>query len=116
MDYYKKAYDYIIGEVSNPEFYLFTDNIHWCKENLPFINANYIDWNPKKGNFNYIDMQLMSMCKNNIIANSTYSWWAAWLNNSPGKCVIAPVKWFNNNTIKYSIDILLPENWIKILT
>ena len=57
-------------------------------------------------------MRLMSLCKHNIIANSSFSWWGAWLNNNKEKIVIAPQKWFNSNKMDYS-DII-PEKWIKI--
>ncbi len=109
INYYQKAIDYINKHVDNPCFFIFSDNIEWARENIKIINANYIDWNKK--NESYVDMQLMSMCSHNIIANSSFSWWGAWLNNNKNKIVIAPEKWMPD--INTEIN-LLPENWIKI--
>ena len=64
------------------------------------------------GDKNYEDLRLMSVCKHNIIANSSFSWWGAWLNDNPDKIVIAPKKWFNNSSVKN--DELIPEKWIQI--
>ena len=109
-DYYVKAIKHIQLKVDNPEYFIFSNDISWCKKHLKLLDATFIDWNIGKQNF--IDMQLMSYCKHNVIANSSFSWWAAWLNNNENKMVFAPKKWRNdiNNT---SIDIL-PEQWIKI--
>lgn len=113
-NYYKKAIKYIIGKVENPKFFVFSDDIKWAKEefktycgSLDFI---YIDWN--NGVNSYIDMQLMAACKYNIIANSSFSWWGAWLNNNPNKIVIAPKKWTINDSELQ--EIKLPKEWIKI--
>jgi hypothetical protein len=109
INYYQKAISYINAHIDNPYFYVFSDNIEWAKENIKDINATYIDWNKKDKS--YIDMQLMSMCNHNIIANSSFSWWGAWLNIHKDKIVIAPEKWMPHTNIE--ID-LLPEKWIKI--
>ena len=111
MSYYESAIEFMKLKIKNPVFFIFSDDIEWCKENFKLDNCYYIDWN--KGEENYRDMQLMSLCKHNIIPNSTFSWWGAWLNNNPNKIVIAPEKWFNDcANMKYS-DII-PETWIKI--
>jgi len=109
IHYYQKAISYINAHIENPYFYVFSDNIEWAKENIKNINATYIDWNKKDKS--YIDMQLMSMCNHNIIANSSFSWWGAWLNNHKDKIVIAPEKWMPHTNIEIE---LLPEKWIKI--
>jgi len=111
LEYYKKSIKIIKGKIENPTFFVFSDDINWVKENLKISNkVYYIDWN--KWNKSYEDMRLMSLCKHNIIANSSFSWWGAWLNSNKEKIVIAPKKWFNSNIRDYS-DII-PEKWIKI--
>lgn len=112
IGYYKQSLAYIrqISE-DNARFYIFSDDIAWCKENLAQdfgTSVVYVDWN--KGIDSYKDMQLMSLCRYNIIANSSFSWWAAWLNNHPDKIIIAPRKWTNTG---YGNYIQLPE-WILI--
>lgn len=101
LDYYLKAVDIIRMRVDNPVFYVFTDNPDWVKENLKGINYTLVEGNPAIGWGNHFDMQLMSYCKHNIIANSTYSWWGAFLNNNPDKIVIDPKYWFNPKLKKY---------------
>lgn len=110
IDYYNKALIYIFKEVDKPNLFIFSDDIKWCRDNMRYDCPIYfIDWNI--GSNSYIDMQLMSYCKHNIIANSTFSWWSAWLNNNDNKIVIAPSR-ITNNKIDF-ID-LVPSYWIKI--
>lgn len=113
ISYYKKAIEYIASHTSNPYFFIFSDGIDWVKENLDLtgFNHHFIDWN--KNEESYIDMQLMSLCKHNIIANSSFSWWGAWLNNNPDKLVIAPAKWYKGDTGVYP-DGFLPKEWITL--
>jgi hypothetical protein len=106
IEYYNKAVGYI-GE--NKHYLIFSDDIEWCKNNLNFIkNKTFIF-----GNSDFQDLYLMSLCKNNIIANSTFSWWGAWLNNYKNKVVVAPELWFGNE-VNYNTYDLIPNNWIKI--
>lgn len=112
LDYYKSAIK-IIKEKVNPNLYLvFSDDIAWCRENLTDCFSDtqviYVDWN--RGADSYRDMQLMSCCNHNIIANSSFSWWGAWLNQNPDKIVISPSHWMNGGGW---IDII-PEDWITI--
>lgn len=108
LDYYKKAIEHMAKKVKNPHFFLFSDDIEWVIKNL---KLNYpftvVDFNQEKG---WLDMHLMKNCKHNIIANSSFSWWGAWLNENPEKIVIAPKKW---NTKKQKSDTI-PKNWIKL--
>lgn len=107
IDYYKEAIK-IIGE--NNHYLIFSDDISWCKINLDFIpNKTFI-----VGNLDYQDLYLMSMCKNNIIANSSFSWWGAWLNKNENKRVISPLEWFGPVYSTYNTNDLYPEKWIKI--
>ncbi|WP_347988040.1 alpha-1,2-fucosyltransferase [Methylomonas sp. AM2-LC] len=110
LDYYDLAIQYIANHVLDPVFFIFSDDIDWVKKN---ININYktyyVDHN--SGNDSFNDMRLMSLCKHHIIANSSFSWWGAWLNSNPNKLVIAPQKWFANNN---DTKDLLPTDWIKL--
>lgn len=108
LDYYKKAIEYIAKQVENPHFFLFSDDIKWVTENLK-IEYPYtiVDFNQVKG---CLDLELMKHCKHNIIANSSFSWWGAWLNENPDKIVIAPKNW----ALKKSKGSIIPGNWIKM--
>ncbi|MFV0328410.1 MAG: alpha-1,2-fucosyltransferase [Dysgonomonas sp.] len=112
--YYENAIRFIINQIKNPEFFVFSEDFEWIKENLNFENypVTFIDWN--KGKNSYIDMQLMSLCKHNIIANSSFSWWAAWLNNNQDKVVIAPGHWFQDEQKNKLLDDFYPDGWKKI--
>ena len=107
-EYYRKAIKIISKKVANPTFYIFSDNIDWIKKNF-FLDCPvyYIENNP-----DYEDMRLMSNCKYHIIANSTFSWWGAWLSTNPDKIVIAPEK-FSQKMDKINPDYY-PESWILI--
>ena len=103
IEYYKKA----LSMLDYTYVFVFSDDIEWCKENLDLEHMIYLDWAT-----DIESMWIMSMCKYNIIANSSFSWWGAWMNSNPDKKVIAPKKWFGDNGINDS-DIV-PESWIKI--
>jgi hypothetical protein len=89
-------------------FLIFSDDINWCKQNFPEVPEKFIFI---EGNPDYEDLLLMSLCKNNIIANSSFSWWAAWLNENVDKKVIAPSKWFGTANITNNTKDLIPETW-----
>lgn len=108
LNYYTKAIAYIRDNVKDPFFVIFSDDLEWVRNNLKCNNSVFIDWN--QGNDSWQDMYLMSQCKHNIIANSSFSWWGAWLNQNPRRIVIAPTPWFNNTP---DFDII-PSNWILI--
>lgn len=95
LEYYLEAIKIIRNKVSNPMFYVFTDNPEWVANNFIDFEYTLVVGNPVVGFGNHYDMQLMSCCKHNIIANSTYSWWGAFLNRNPEKVVIDPRHWFN---------------------
>jgi hypothetical protein len=105
IEYYQRGLE-IIGEYHN--LLIFSDDIKWCKENLKFDNMTFVE-----GNDDVEDIWLMSMCNHNIIANSSFSWWGAWLNGNKDKKIIAPEKWFGDKSNTNYSDIV-PENWIKI--
>lgn len=105
MDYYHLALE-IIENYDN--VLIFSDDVEWCKNNLSFKNMVFIE-----NNTNIEDLWLMSLCNHNIIANSSFSWWGAWLNNNTDKIVIAPKKWFGEYTNLNEKDII-PNKWLKI--
>lgn len=107
--YYQEACDYILKNISNPVFFIFSDDSNWVKKNLK-ISAKYIVVDCNKGRDSYLDMKLMSLCKHNIMANSTFSWWGAWLNANQQKIVVAPKQW--NNLQKYN-DEIFTNSWIE---
>lgn len=112
LKYYKEAISYIENRLKNPIFLVFSNDILWCKNNFgDKENIIYIDWNKKEESFR--DLQLMSLCKHNIISNSTFSWWGAWLNKNPKKIVISPEKWFTDKSGLLSNEINL-KKWVKI--
>ncbi len=106
IKYYENARVKLETTIDNPNYYIFSDDIEWCKLNFKFRNSTFIS---DKGTANWEDMCLMSLCKHNIIANSSYSWWSAWLNTNPDKIVIAPEQWFAKQTSE-----IVPEKWLKI--
>jgi hypothetical protein len=118
LEYYEKAITEIIGHTTQPQFFIFSDDIKWCREN---IQPLFSQIDPTKnipepifvsGLRPYQDLILMSRCRHQIIANSTFSWWAAWLNNNPDKIVIAPQSWLKDKNS--STPDLLPPEWLKI--
>jgi hypothetical protein len=111
-DYYGKAIEYIRQRVDNPEFFIFSDEPEQAKKEIDLPQATYIDWNNESDS--YIDMQLMSLCRHNIIANSSFSWWGAWLSNPKDGIVIAPAQWLKNPEENIRIRDLIPDRWIKI--
>lgn len=114
-EYYQKAVAYMKSHLSNPCFYIFADNKDWVGESLKGFDYKLIDGNPAMGYGNHFDMQLMSMCKYNIISNSTYSWWAAFLNSSKDKKVVMPKIWFNpQSCIEYTSDALFCKGWVQL--
>lgn len=90
--YYNPAMSYFLEKYKNVHFYVFSNDIEWCREHLKAEIIAFIDWNVGKNS--PIDMWLMTQCKHNIIANSSFSWWGAWLNENEGKEIIAPKTWF----------------------
>ena len=110
LDYYRAAIQYISERTEQPCFFIFSDDIEWVKNNLKIDSpCQYVDHN--QGAESYKDMHLMSLCRHHIIANSSFSWWGAWLNSSEDKIVVAPKKWFANKT---NIKDLFPQDWVLL--
>jgi len=111
LDYYQKCIEAIAKQVKAPTFFVFSDDPQWCKDNLKLdFPTTYVNHNT--GQTAYEDMRLMSQCKHNIIANSSFSWWGAWLNSNPEKIVYAPQKWFG--TEKYKDITIVPNSWTSL--
>jgi len=109
IEYYEKAIKLIKEKISNPVFYIFTDDDKWVTENfkiIPYINVS------QKHLKDHEEMFLMSQCQHNIVANSSFSWWGAWLNKNSAKIVIAPRKWVNKKPNPH--PNIIPETWLKI--
>ncbi len=108
LEYIRQAMTFFYEKLENPVFYVFSDDITWCKENIQKKNAVFVDWNDDA--HSYEDLRLMSLCKHNIIAESSFSWWGAYLNKNQRKIVITPpaLRWVSrkNSLCK---DILPPE-------
>ena len=111
QSYYKAAIEYIREHVDGPHFFVFSDDPDWVKAELS-LQGRFCLVDHNRGAESYNDMRLMSMCRHHIIANSTFSWWGAWLNPSPTKIVIAPRLWFNNHAA--DARDLFPEGWITL--
>ena len=115
LDYYRKAIAYIKERIENPKFYVFADNPTWVKENFKEFDYTLVEGNPPAGWGSHFDMQLMSCCKHNIISNSTYSWWGAFLNKNPEKIVILPHQWFNPKSCEESTcEKVQCKGWVAL--
>jgi len=103
IDYYNKALD-IVQPKGN--IFIFSDDIEWCKKNLSFDKMIFME-----NNSNIYDLRAMSLCSDNIIANSSFSWWGAWLNQNENKKIVCPKNWFSDGTNDSDIK---PTDWIEI--
>ncbi|ACT47940.1 alpha-1,2-fucosyltransferase [Methylotenera mobilis] len=113
LDYYQRAAEFMRARIGpeNLHFFVFSDDTDWVKENISFgSDTTFISHNDAAKN--YEDMRLMSACKHHIIANSSFSWWAAWLNPSKQKVVIAPRQWFKSTLL--NSDDIVPASWVRL--
>jgi hypothetical protein len=112
LEYYKNAIERLKSSRKIDTFVIFSNDIEWCKLNIvPLLSDSkfiIVDWNIGKNS--YRDMQLMSLCTHNVVANSSFSWWGAWLNSNEDKIVISPKRWINK---PYETDII-PQSWIRM--
>jgi len=108
LNYFNNTIKEIESNVDNPHYYIFSNDMQWVKQNLFLKNVTYIEGNNKYRS--WMDMFLMSKCKHNIISNSSFSWWGAWLNQNPNKIVICPNKF---STKDINTDVY-PDSWLKI--
>ena len=99
-EYYQKAMNHILQEHPDATFFVFTNDKDWCRQHMTGERVFTVDATPGERDADILDMMLMSACRHHIIANSSSSWWAAWLNDTPEKTVIAPAKWLNNKNMQ----------------
>ena len=111
LDYISKSTELIETKINNPKYFIFSDDIKWCEENIKLNNMVIVDHSYKGDRFSYY-LQLMKECKNFIIPNSSFAWWSAWLSDSPNKIVIAPKRWLTDENI--NTNDLIPIDWIRI--
>jgi len=109
LEYYHNAVKIIEKKVSNPTFFVFSDDLQWTKVNLKLKHPTYYVCinNTEKG---YEDLRLMSNCKHFIVANSSFSWWGAWLSNNSDKIICAPKRWF----VSENEGDIIPKSWIRV--
>ena len=114
LKYYIDAQKLILKKHENPTFYVFSDNIDWVVDNVKLLGN--VVYSNSTNLEDYHELVLMSTCKHNIIANSTFSWWGAWLNINNSKMVIAPEVWYKNKKAQkfYEDHPFVPETWIKL--
>jgi Glycosyl transferase family 11 len=109
-EYYRAAIRYIEERVVNPYFFIFSDDIEWVRSNFKIAHPHqYIENNKVDRSFN--DLRLMALCQHNIIANSSFSWWGAWLNANNVKIVVAPDRWYTHSR---PAEGHIPEAWIRL--
>lgn len=109
--YYEQVLDCISSQIDSPHFFVFSDDLPWARENLKFPGeVTFVGQNigPKA----YEDLRLMSLCKHHVIANSSFSWWAAWLGWMPGKKVFYPANWFSSKL--HDVSSMNPPAWIRV--
>ena len=111
LDYYQRALDYIGFHAEAPHLFVFSDDQKWTRANLRFAAATtFVEINPPDRG--YRDMSLMARCRHHIIANSSFSWWGAWLNPSHEKIVVAPKQWFS--AARNDTRDLIPPGWVRL--
>jgi Glycosyl transferase family 11 len=111
LTYYEQAAGHLVKETKDAHFYIFSDDPEWVQQNLKLAYpCTYVTHNDSAKN--YEDLRLMSLCRHFVTANSSFSWWGAWLANRPGKIVFAPQKWFSDESIN-TAD-LVPTSWRRL--
>ena len=110
-EYYQQALNILAAKVPNMHLFVFSDDPAWAEQNLQWsYPVTFVKHN--KADRNYADLFLMSQCQHFVIANSTFSWWAAWLGNYPRKTTIAPQQWFRDEN--RAADDIIPESWMRL--
>ncbi len=117
--YYRNAFSLVRERIERPHFLVFSDDLPWCRAHfgLDAAEVTFVDWN--RGPDSWRDMWLMSRCRSHIIANSSFSWWGAWLDPCLGKLVVAPERWSLASPgrfayYRYDFGDIVPETWVKV--
>ena len=111
LSYYEKAIQLVLERTVSPAFFIFSDDLDWCRTHLNLNQPHvFVDLNGSEAP--WFDLHLMSECKHHVVANSTFSWWGAWLAESEEQMVIAPRRWFSSGKFE-DVDII-PERWQRI--
>jgi hypothetical protein len=111
VQWYEDAAKYMIEKIENPVFFVFSDDYEWVRKNI-YFDAPTVFITPSPDGQECNDLHVMSLCQHNIIANSSFSWWGAWLNANPNKIVIAPQQWFAAGN--HDTKDLIPHSWIRL--
>ena len=112
LDYYQKGVDLLLHSDPNVHFFVFTDDHAWAQDKLPYQDRIIFVKSTEETSAPVQELHLMTKCKKHLIANSSLSWWGAWLATNPNPLVIAPKQWMNNSETSW--DNLLPSTWIRI--
>lgn len=112
LDYYKQAIALLTSKFDCTHFFIFSDDIKWVKNNLSTPDCTYVENDSSR--IPHEDIYLMSLCQHNIIANSSFSWWGAWLNCNNEKILIAPKNWFKDSSMQLQASDIIPETWLKL--
>jgi hypothetical protein len=112
MGYYERALACARERVAEAELFVFSDDLAFCRDQPAFAGARFVEVAAARGN-PVVDMRLMSLCRHHVIANSSFSWWGAWLDPRPDKVVVAPAVWFDPPD-EPPIDDVLPPEWLRV--
>jgi len=111
LQYYRDAKRVVMEQVKEPEYFIFSDDLEWAKANLDFVHpATFVEYSRQVHEIE--EIYLMSRCQHNIIANSSFSWWGAWLNSHPNRVVVAPKRWFRDP--KIDARDMIPPDWLRL--
>lgn len=111
LDYYRKAIEEMEAWIDNPFYFIFSDDPAWCRANLAAGRPDMKVMDSLPGSAAWEDLFLMTQCRHHIIANSSFSWWGAWLGTAPDAVNMAPANWFNPAVVKFDIHHIVPANW-----